>query len=210
MFLGKINKVIILKKSIKIFMRTVFLTSILLVFFVAFGYMFLSSKVTLAEQKQEKVPYYEPIPQNVSVLLTVLDSKTLFFLDFEKENMRVLSVGEEDGYTFYGYSADFYAECDLNTVSGIIDIIGGIELEINDEKLNYTGTQVKEILEYNTDKTMETEILKKTIEKISKTGFSKEDFLYIIKNSNTNLTVPDCYNWEKYIGKLCKNAIFVN
>lgn len=199
-----------MQRNIKIFVKTIFFTSFILLFFVIFGYMMLSSKVTLAEKKQEKVPYYESVPQNVSVLLTVLDSKTLFFLDFEKENMRVLSVGEEDGYTFYGYSTDYYSECSLNTVSGIIDIIGGIELEINDEKLNYTGIQVKEILEYNTDKTMETEILKKTIEKISKTGFSKEDFLYIIKNSNTNLTVPDCYNWEKYIGKLCKNAIFVN
>ncbi len=208
--MGKIFKVIYLKKSVIIFFKTVFLTSVLLMVFVCFGYMLLTSEVTLAETKEENVPYYESVPQNVNLLFNVLDNKIMFSLDFENENIKIVNVYGEEEYSFYGYSTDFYVECDLNIISGIVDILGGIELEITDEKLNYTGTQIKEILEYNSDSYFSRDIVSKIIEKISKVGFSKEDFLYIIENSETNLTVPDCYEWEKYIKKLCKNAVFVN
>lgn len=203
--------VILLKKNIRIFIKTVALTSFALLFFIGVGFVVLTSKVTLVETKQEKVPYYESVPQNTNILFSVLDTHTLLCLDFEKNNMKVLSVEDlNDTYSFSGYDTDFYVECDLNNLADIIDILGGIPLETEEGTLNFTGLQIKEMLEYNKDKEIRKEIKKNIIVKISQIGFSKDNFLYIIKNSNTNLTVPDCYRWEEYIKTLCKNAIFVN
>ena len=57
---------------------------------------------------------------------------------------------------------------------------------------------------------IEKQIIKSIIETVAKNGFHKKDFLVIIENSETNLTVPNCYDWENYIGKLCKNTFFIN
>ena len=44
------------------------------------------------------------------------------------------------------------------------------------------------------------------LEKISENGFSKDDFSYIIEYGNTDLTVPVCYDWEKYIKQMCSSV----
>lgn len=211
MFFGQNITGDFLRYNIKAFFKTIFITLLTILLFVGVGFAVLTPQVTTVEEKVEKVPYYQSVPENASVIFTVLENKYLFYLDFENESIKVLShiVDIEDN-SYYGYSVDFYVECDLNTVSGIIDILGGIELSMTEEELNYTGMQVKEILERNTDLEIERQVIQTALKKIASKGFGKEDFLYIITNSKTNLTVPDCYDWENYIAKLCKNAVFVN
>ena len=115
------------------------------------------------------------------------------------------------GDTLYGYSVDYLIEGDYDLLSGIIDIAGGIEMENGEEVLRFTGVQVTDILSRTTDREeLRRKIISKIIEKIRETGFQKADFLYIIENSNTNLTVPDCYYWSDYITDLCTNARIIN
>lgn len=202
---------ITLKYNIRVFIKSVFFTTFALLFFIGFGYSFLTSEISLAEVKEEEIPYYSYTPQNVNILFSVLDYKTLLCFDFEKENIRIYNIDyENESYEFYGNETDFFVDCNLKALSYIVDGIGGVELSLTEETLNYTGTQIKEILEYNTDIKINHMILKDIIYKISLNGLLKEDFLLIIENCDTNLTVPDCYDWEKYIAKLCKNAVFVN
>ena len=96
---------------------------------------------------------------------------------------------------------------DYTLVAGIVDAVGGIELEYGDEELFYTGVQVENIL---TSKIIDTdtraEIIEKILSKIAKNGFFREDFLYLTENSETNLTVPDCYYWQDFISDVCKTV----
>ena len=200
-----------MKKSIIIFFKTVFFTLFLLMFFIGVGYFYLSGHISNVQNEVEKVPYYDYVPQNTGLLFNVLDNKTLAYLDFENQSLRVCFIeGDISQNNIYGYEIDYEIEADLSLVSEIVDILGGIDLNINGEALNYTGAQIKEILEKNTDDMIEKQIIKSIIETVAKNGFHKKDFLVIIENSETNLTVPNCYDWENYIGKLCKNTFFIN
>ncbi len=211
MFLGKIFAVIYLKKSIIVFLKTVFLTSLLLTFFIGIGYFYLSGHITKAQNEVENVPYYDYVPQNTCLLFTVLDNKTLAYLDFENQNLRVCFVDKDiRENSVYGYKIDYEIKSDLGLVVDIVDILGGIDLDINGETLNYTGTQIKEILERNTQESIEQQIIKSIITQVGNNGFAKNDFLLVIENSETNLAVTDYFDWENHIQKLCKNAIFVN
>ena len=74
-----------------------------------------------------------------------------------------------------------------------------------------TGEQVVDYLTTSSDYyERKRQIIRIIAQKISSTGFSKEDFLYIIENSETSLTVPDCYFWSDYITELCKTVKIIN
>ena len=40
--------------------------------------------------------------------------------------------------------------------------------------------------------------------KIGENGIDSEFFTFLVDSTDTDITVPDCYYWEKYITKLCK------
>ena len=96
-------------------------------------------------------------------------------------------------------------------VSVIVDRVGGIDVEIDGNKYAYTGVQVEELITTTVlEEDLKKQLILEIINQISKNGFSKEDFLCIIENSKTNLTLPDCYLWEDYIMDTCKTVRFVN
>ena len=52
------------------------------------------------------------------------------------------------------------------------------------------------------------EISCKFFEKISKTGLSSEDFMFIIEESDTRLPYSVCYDWIPYISELFANCVY--
>ena len=109
-----------------------------------------------------------------------------------------------------GYSIDYSITLDYDIIAGIIDRIGGIELESDGELLRYTGIQVVDLIYTNEPKDAARNIITAIFSAISKNGFSKSDFVYIIDNGNTDLTVPICFDWPLYIKALCRNFSFAN
>ena len=92
---------------------------------------------------------------------------------------------------------------------GIIDRIGGIDLTFEEETLRYTGSQVIEcLLKDNTNK-VKRQIISQIFEKISKNDFSKDDFVYIIENSKTNLRLIDCIYWIGYLKDMSATVNFI-
>lgn len=176
--------------------------------FIGSGYLYLERELGEAENKAYSVPYYSPAPENAGILFKIDEQSVLVYLDFAGEGMRFV-FGED--WHIYGYKADYTVKGDYDLVSGIVDILGGIDLEIDGEVLRYTGVQVSELLlKSNLDRKLVDRVIIKITEKIKKIGFQNEDFLYIIENSSTNLNIPDCYYWGDYISGLCENVRIVN
>lgn len=204
---------IYLKKKIRFAIKVFTFCLCLLLVFIGSGYFYLSHELTPAETKQEAIPYNNTLPQNAGVIFDICGDRTLCYMNFETETLSIVfddkntSVGEK----LYGYPADYIVKGDYDLLCGIIDIIGGVELGWEEEILRYTGVQITEKLERTVDRdTLRREIIGKIIEKISYRGFQKEDLLYIIENSETNLTVPDCYYWPQYIKNLATGVRIVN
>ena len=185
-----------------------------LIFFAAsFAYLQanLSEPKSEADIKDYTVPYNTP-PQNKGVVaLFPSGSALLINLNFTQGSIYLANLDDYNEQTdsYYGYNVDFTIHLDYETIAGIIDRIGGINLEANGEILRYTGVQITEILSVNAENELKSEIIKAIFETISKNGFSNSDFVYIIENSNTNLTVPDCFYWPDYFSDMCRRVWFI-
>lgn len=182
-------------------------------FYIIGGYLYLDSETKPAEQSTPSVPYYSEAPENVGIMFELGLQKTYCFLDFYYKKLNVIYdaesfVGED---SIMGYPIDYKIKLDSDVYAEIIDFVGGIELENEEEILRYTGVQIVDMMTYSADyKKREREIIRKIIDKIGKNGFGRQDFLYIIENSETDITVPVCYYWSDYFKEICSSVNEVN
>lgn len=174
------------------------------------GYLYLDSTITDIDvtKTEEKVQYYETLPQDTTVLFNICDDNILVNLCFSDKTLKVVSAEDfdENQNTVYGYNIDYYINCNYKIVGYLTDIAGGVELEGE----RYTGVQITEMLEYS-GVTKETKklITEKIVQGISENGFNKDDMLYITENADTNLKFAASYTWTQYIGELCEFPVIV-
>ena len=180
----------------------------------SYAYLWSNLKETekSADTKDFNVPY-SSVPADCGLLINApLNQKWLIYLDFTETVCTVISCDDikQDAKMHLGYSIDYTITLDYDIIAGIIDRIGGIELESNGELLRYTGIQVVDLIYVNGENISARDIISAIFYAISKNGFSKSDFVYIIDNGNTDLTVPICFDWPLYIKSLCRNFSFAN
>lgn len=181
--------------------------------FVGLSYAYLSNKSEKVKSEVDKEkkdePYAETTPKNCGLLLTMPDnSGMLFYLDFLRSGINIMAVDDcnEAKNEYKGYSVDYHIFSDYTLVSGIIDRIGGIEIEENGETVRLTGVMATEKLGETTDRLEKYKILKATFDSISQNGLSRDDLVYIIENcDSTELSLPDCFYWSNYIKDMGSN-----
>lgn len=159
------------------------------------------------------MPYYSPLPENKGVCFDVCGDKILLYLDFKHMELSVVypKTTAESGLETYGYPVDYTVSCDYELVGYLVDAAGGINLKHQNEALRYTGVQVTEMLKFTgVSKETKKDIAKEIIKGFGDVGFTKEDLLYIIENSDTNLKFNDSFAWVEYVKELCKSARYVN
>ena len=217
-FLFILFRVIFLRRNFfckTVFKRAVVIIISALVFFLgAYAYLDynLNRQTAEADRKDYTVPY-EQIPENAGIAFLLPDgSAVLAYLDFENDCINVINIERYDSGNalYYGYTADFTVETDYKLIGGIIDRIGGVNIEIDGEILRYTGVQVIDLISQNSNGNIKNQIIIGIFEQISKNNFSKNDFIYIIENSKGSLTVVDCVYWLDYIEQICGRINFVN
>ncbi len=204
-------------KSLTMFF-TVFISCFALFFSSAYIYidrnLFKEEKGAISPES--RVPYQKIPCDNTCLLLKFPDNTALtLYLDFSSTR---IAAAVYDNYQNgdekrLGYTADFKLTFTPEALSSVIDLFGGVELCLNqqNEKYRYTGIQIYELA--STGKitpTIYREILVAVFENISKVGISKSDLVFLIENTDTALTVPDCYYWPQYLPELFKSAQIVN
>ena len=177
--------------------------------FVGIGYIYLNQNMKPTKVETESEPYSAPAPENCGIVFDIEDEKTFLYLDFEDKSLSVLMlVPEEYENSIHGYSLDYTVKGDLNFISAIVDMIDGIDLNLLGEELRYTGVQVADL--FKNGELQKREIITAVCNKISQKGFLKENFIYIIENFETDITVPDCYYWSDYIGDMCQSTKIID
>ena len=202
-----------MKKKIKDTVKIIAICLICGAFFVLSGYFYLNDKIKPAENHTESVPYSAEVPENTGVLLDISGNRTLFYFNFEDRTLSAVLIGEneKDNDNYFGYPVNFTVKGDYGLVAGIIDRIGGIELTENGETLRLTGVQVADMLTRTVDDgSLKREVISAAFSQIAKSGFERDCFVYIIENSKTDITVPDCYRWHEYMSELCRSGGIVN
>lgn len=164
-----------------------------------------------AEQKDFTVPY-ERLPENCGIAFVLpTGSALLAYLDFEDSSIKLLDLAEFQVQTeYFGYTADYTVQVSYELIGGIIDRIGGISIGHGGEALRYTGVQVVDLIADGSAQDIKKQIILQIFNGISKNNFSKDDFVYIIENSKSNLSIIDCIYWLDYIEDMCNRISFVN
>lgn len=188
--------------------------SALIFFFGAYAYLDynLNKQTAEADQKDYTVPY-ENLPDNTGIAFLLPDSSAVIvYLDFENSCINVINIENYDrnNNMYFGYTVDYVIETDYQLIGGIVDRVGGVNIGVNGETLRYTGVQVIDLISVNSDVNIKTQVITQIFKQISKIGFSKDDFIYIIENSKSNLTVVDCIYWLDYIDEMRSSINFVN
>ncbi len=200
-------------KKLKGYLAAAMICFVCSLIFISIGYLYISASLKETENKSESIPYYTEKLDSVGVLFELEGNKSLIFLDFETCAVTYINANEKpiEEDMCCGYSIDYTVSADYSLVADIIDRLGGIELNIEEERYNYMGVQVKELIEITPDITLlRREIASAVFEKIAEVSFSRNDFAYVIENSSTNLSVPDIFYWEKYIKETCSKTYFID
>lgn len=179
--------------------------------FLGLGYVSLNKDFSKASTEKEKVPYTQEMPQNAGILLNINGEETFFFLDFAECNITVaLNPEEPINNEIYGYSLDYKITANSDLLSEITDYLNGLELTILGEDYRYTGQQIKALIESDNTKILRYKIIDAIFNRIVSNGVATDFFGLIIKNSETNLNLIDCYFWSEYLTVLSKNLRYID
>lgn len=204
----------------KIFSKGLFKSAFIIIFCgallfgAAYAYLYynFNKQTAKAEQKDYTVPY-KNVPDNAGIAFLLPDSSgVVAYLDFENSCINVINIENYDtgNDLYYGYTVDFIVEADYQLIAGIADRVGGVNVETNGKTMRYTGVQILDLISVSSDANIKTQIIMQIFKQISENDFSKDDFVYIIENAESNLTVIDCIYWIEYIDEMSKNINFVN
>ena len=185
------------------------------IFFVS-AYFYLEKSLEnnekTADNKADNIPYYEK-PESRGILFEFPNEiRMLFFLDFEKEMLYIINIYDDyiksDNYV--GYPADYYCKMDYYTLSSLFDRLGGIDFESEEGIYRLSGIQVCDLLCENDSDDFYHKIICGFCKRVSETGISDDDLLFLISGCDTDLTMPVCLYWSSYMNKMFANAVFVN
>lgn len=202
-----------MKKKIKNTLKMLLFMLLCTASFVFIGYTYLNNQTAIANDGNITSEYYKSVPDEVTIMVNINNTKTLVNLNFYNKETKIiiadgLNITEN---TLYGYKIDYTLTGDYELLSGLCDIAGGIELEIEGENLNFTGNQLTEILTTTLERSnLRREITLKLFDGFSVNGFLKNDFLFVIENSNTDLTLPDCLLWGDFFAETSSNTRIIN
>lgn len=204
------------KKSLKLVLILCSVIVLCCLIMIGSSYLYLEISLNSAQTDTEEnnIPYSKPLPDSSGILLVLPDnSGYLIYLNFTDENITISKIDEikPEEQTYFGYTVDYKIEADYITLANLIDRLGGIELYDNGETLRYTGFQVLDKISRTTEsEDLKREVIRRFFDTVANLGIAKEDFVYIIENTETDLTVPDCYYWPPYITDIAKNLQFIN
>lgn len=186
----------------------------LLFFATAYAYLHFNfnKNAVDVEKKDYAVPYNNPPESKGIVFLLPDNSAVMTYMDFKNSCINIVSIENYDitNDLYYGYTSDFIITASYELIGGIIDRVGGINIEFGGEMRRYTGVQVIDSILNGSMEFTKEELIIEIFSQISKNGFLKDDFIYLIENSQSNLSYVDCIYWIDYIKDMSANVNLIN
>lgn len=189
----------------KIFFKRALIIFLCMLTFGTISYIYLNN-IKIEEQSSSpnsSVPY-SSVPRNAFLIFEFENGSLLAQLDFEKKSLIITNAYEESEI----WDNSFNVKVNEALIAGMIDRVGGIELFSEGQLMRFTGSQIIDMLKNSQHpKSLSLSILEEYLKKLSVSNITRQDLVYLIENSDTNLSIPDCFYWHEYINALCENYI---
>lgn len=155
---------------------------------------------------------YSDYPQNKGLLCCAEDGSGAFiyfnFKDISTHCYLFESDAEKQAEKI-PYIKDYTLYVDNEFLSAFCDRLGGIEMaDENGEKGLFYSAAISAFCQNDLSYEQRLQLCISFFEKIAKTGLSSEDFMFIIEETNTNLSYSVCYDWIPHIKEMFCNYIF--
>lgn len=199
-----------MKKKGKIFLKTVIICAWCFTILIGVGYYFVDREYVQTEIKQRHIPFRRDAPESKGVLIDIDKEQFYVYLDFSSDKILLSINPKQQDKLVYGYPVDYKMSTKRDFLIDLVDYLGGIEIELASEKLRYTGNQIEEILEKNSDEPIKRTIAEAVCQKISEEGVSVSLFTKVLKYSKTDFKLVDCYSWIEYMDNICKNLQIID
>lgn len=164
-----------------------------------------------AQENISGIGYYDT-PESCGLLFTEKgDSGGFLFLDFENitASVYLFPKGATEQAKKLPYNTDYTFFLPDDFLGRLCDRLGGIEMtDGQGEKLLFFSSAITDFYSGNTDFDKMQKISSAFFEKISKTGLSSEDFMFIIEEAETDISYTVCYDWIGRIEELLQNCVF--
>ncbi len=157
------------------------------------------------------IPYYNK--ENLSLLFSLPDSSGgLIYLNFDenKIELKVYSDHAAEQAEKSRYGVDYTLKGDSEMLCTLCDRIGGIELMEGGGKRRYFSAGLRQKLSEKLSFSERCEIALSFFKKISKIGLSSDDFMFIIKETETNLSYPICFGFMDSVKALAENTELID
>lgn len=183
------------------------------VLFALVGYFSLKTPKQQVGQGVENVPYVEELPENYGLLFSFSEGGSVFInLDFYNKKTSFMFFDEEvEGLYMrqFGYRVDNVFKADYVCLADFIDRFGGITLT-GETTMRYTGVQVTDMLSKSLDRNLKHSIAAALMSKIDAVGFNKRDLIFLIEETETDMSFPTGYGLLEGINKVSNEVYFIN
>ncbi len=184
-------------------------------FLTVFGIILIPAQLVTPEMSAQEnlsgVGYFD-YPPNCGILLYDEQERGVFlFFDFENilTEVRMFESSALSSAENASCRVDYTMFIPEDFCGALCDRLGGIELiDQNGQKSLYFSAALYEINEKNLTADNMAEISSAFFEKISKTGLSSGDFMFIIESADTDLPYSVCYDWIPYMEDMFRNFVF--
>ncbi len=166
------------------------------------------SSPTPAGDSVSEIDYYNTEP---AVILCLFDdgSGLLLNLDFSGASLNAVfysNHAEEQAYAGR-LGINYEIKMGREFLCVFCDRIGGIEIAEGGATRRYLSGGLRQKLKEHNGFEDKIQIIEAFLTKIAKIGLTSDDFKFIIRESENNLSYPVCYDWIPHISQLFENRV---
>ena len=203
-----------MRNSNKILLAFMSVFAAILGFCTFIGFLLLPAEIAPPKQSVheniEGIGYTKYPPSRGLLFLGEDGSGVFVFLDFSSISTYLYIFPEEaeKNTELLPYVTDgvFYLKGDF--LPRLADRLGGIEMaDETGEKSLYFSSSVMAFCEEKLTYNKMLQLCISFFEKIAKTGLSSEDFMFIIEETDSNISYSVCYDWIPHIKEMLCNVI---
>ena len=179
------------------------------------GILLLPAEIAPPEQSVHENIYgigYTDYPASKGLLLTFEDSSGVFiYLDFSSllTHTYIFEENAEENAKKLPFFKDYTINADSDFLYSLCDRLGGIEIaDSKGETTLFFSPALREFVEEGLNDEKRLQICVSFFDKFAKSGLSSEDFMFIIEDTQGNLSYSVCYDWIPHIKEMFCNYVF--
>ncbi len=200
-----------MKGKISLIFKVAFISLCCAVGFAFIAFVTLGGTLKSANVNNVSEPYYAAdLPENCGILFNFNDGESEYlYFDFSLNVLKVILLPHnacEQDVLEYGYTVFRTVNLNYAAFSDFIDNLGGV---ISGET-RYSGTQITAELASSNSLGTRRKIIKQLFATIKNKQLKNEDVVFLIENSNTDLSFPDGYRLIEGLNSATPDIQFVN